>query len=398
MTVKLIHQTRNEAPINRPQRLNNNLNINSSLSPHINYEKYTNEAAFFYSGLSSAFRQNATNILNLTNSTLSMTLITSTIKAQNTSSLPALVSNSSSTKTTRVFQTYPRFFSPPKHQAVSDSEDVKDTLGLYTSEELISNYNPEIGFRIALALGSMIVILIFYLIWENTCSSSRNLNLDMEFWLNYVDRKNTQKQRRADKARYSFDSMISLRLPENSANEDSYQATANWVLEHSYLTEELPKIPNKYYLCELSTRRHDNFTNRELLLFEEKIQFNQTQELLSTNDIKSTNRGENQKSKTAWYQNPYRPKHRKFEIGEFLKKNQQAVNEYGSVVKRKKQQSRYHRRSWPISDKDYIQLYNRRYMHGRSKRGASYIGVGDLVLLKSRKKSFSDSQDVVIRV
>ncbi len=391
MTVKIIQLRKNENPINRIS-LKHTLKNTSSLSRFIKYDDYTNETAFFYKNMSQTSQQNVTNTFNITNSNLSMPQITLNI-TQKANNLPNLVSND---QNTTIFRTIPRYLSPSQH--AGNSEEVIHTLSLYTSDELISNYNPDIGFRIALGLGSMIVILIFYLIWENTCSSSRNLNLDMEFWLNYVDRKKLQKQRREERLRCSNDSLVSLKLPENSVNEESYRTTAKWIMQHSYITEDLPKIANKYYLYELGTRRHDNFNNKELLLFKEKIKFNQTEEILnqSYNSILKSDRNENQRPKIAWYRNPYRPMHKKFESGDFFKKNKLTTKDHSSVQKKKKYQSTCQRRSWPISDQDYTQLFKTAFVHQKAelKIDDSAVHLSDLVLVNSGK----NENDIIIRI
>merc|ERR1719468_1131570 len=105
----------------------------------------------------------------------------------------------------------------------------------------------------------MILVLLLYLIWHNNCSPSRNLDLDMEFWLNYIDKRKIQSQKR--NLRGYGDSTLSLKIPDKKS--DTTQATANWILEHSYLTREMPTIPNKYYLTELDSRHEQNHKNRE---------------------------------------------------------------------------------------------------------------------------------------
>ena len=181
---------------------------------------------------------------------------------------------STTTTTTTKTTTSPSYFSPPKTYELSESED-RASLNSYTynQEELYNSYNPEIGVRIATALASMIALLALYLAWSRFCSSSRHVKLDMEFWLDFVDRKSQRKRQQQQQQRncVSFDSLESWRLPEGA--DDSEQATANWILEHQYLLDEMPRIPNKYFLTELETRREDNYVNKELLLFRERIDF-----------------------------------------------------------------------------------------------------------------------------
>lgn len=311
--------------------------------------------------------RNPTTISTTTTKNVKMSLVTITQQTILSTLTTSINYNASTTTASH------NYFSPPKNKELSESEERADSMNSYNynEEDLYNSYNPEIGIRIALALGSMVLILILYLIWQNSCSSSRNVKLDMEFWLNYVDKKN-QKKLKKDQMYNSFDSLESLQLPDKIDN--SNQATANWILEHQYLIDEMPKIPNKYYLTELNTRHEDNYVNKEHLLFKEKINFpHESYEDLVlnslnfkinfTNPFKSILLNRKQTQVSPDDQNSSSKKSPGVDLKGCKKESSGCVKKV-----RKSRRNCYQRRSWPVCNNDYLHLYNMRNKCGNPQR------------------------------
>lgn len=375
MTETKILSNDNEAPINYPNP-NNQYN-------QINFTNFINEQTFFYKNNvpnTPTHQQSATkNLTSYASLTANVTMSLMTSFAQHTilTTLRRIESNQTSTAQSTISQTQHRYFSPPKKHDHPESEELSDTLNTFNSEELYKTYNPEIGLRIAIALGSMILVLLLYLIWHNNCSPSRNLDLDMEFWLNYIDKRKIQSQKR--NLRGYGDSTLSLKIPDKKS--DATQATANWILEHSYLTREMPTIPDKYYLTELDSRHEQNHKNRELLLFKEKIDFKSSlkERYLSDNNLADnnivsselpgdnnnevdTNNKSNVNKKLnfkTWYHKTFKD-YRTNHLKNDKLKNLDTVN-YELIRQVLMKNNVTKRHSWPSCNDDYLQLYNLRY-------------------------------------
>lgn len=384
MTEKNISSKDNEASINR-----SNPSRNPKLYNQIDFKDFINEQTFFYQNVPKTVTQPITRSLNqLSNNSninnnltsyatltanVTMSLMTSFAQYTILTTLRRVESTQSSTTQHFTTHTQHRYFSPPKKHDHPESEELSDTLNSYKTDELYRTYNPEIGLRIAIALGSMILILLLYLIWHNNCSPSRNLDLDMEFWLNYIDKRKIQSQKKNLKDAY--DSTFSFKIPDKKC--DSTQTTANWILEHSYLTRDMPTIPNKYYLTELDSRHEKNYKNRELLLFKEKFDFkssfkernlsenNLNDTIVINNNLQNDNNTEinskiNKKlTFKIWYHKTFKDS-RSNHLKNDKQTNLESVNyELIRQVLMKKNITKRH--SWPSCNDDYLQLYNLRY-------------------------------------
>ena len=95
------------------------------------------------------------------------------IKASSTTSIRMIIASSTSS-----FFTELNFFPKTKQinrndMKVIDEKDNSPLLLASSSTQQINvrdiNYRPEVGLRIALMLGSMLLMIIFYLLWRNRC-------------------------------------------------------------------------------------------------------------------------------------------------------------------------------------------------------------------------------------
>ena len=124
-------------------------------------------------------------------------------------------------------------FVTPSSSKQPVSEEIADTLNLYKLNELYLTYDPEIGFRTAYVLGSMIIMIICYLLWRNKISPSSKNDLNMDFWFNYIDRK---KIERSNTLR---NSMLGEYMMLPSETKNSRLSTATWILEHSHFIKDI---------------------------------------------------------------------------------------------------------------------------------------------------------------
>jgi hypothetical protein len=140
--------------------------------------------------------------------------------------------------------------------------DYDDNHVIHSSSSQVYNlekYRPDVGVRIAVILGSMLVLIILYLLWRNRCrcicrngiGSSSSDDYDMEFWLKHVDNQKLARKRR-------FSLSYNAKLPDAVSNP--HEATAAWVLQHKKVWTNMKQTPR---------RAHNNtnllFSNNETL-------------------------------------------------------------------------------------------------------------------------------------
>ena len=124
-----------------------------------------------------------------------------------------------------------------------------------SSEVLFEKYNPEVGLRTASILGSMLMLIIVYLLWRSKCKCKLKTNgdeeseeeYDMEYWLNHVDRQKLEQKN-------YYHTMFNPTLPEACSN--SKQATAAWIIEHRKIWTNMHKHDFKSFTA--STPTHLN--------------------------------------------------------------------------------------------------------------------------------------------
>ena len=152
----------------------------------------------------------------------------------------------------------PNFLTPSSSKQPV-SEEIANTLNFYKLNDLYLTYDPEIGFRTAYVLGSMIIIIIFYLIWRHKISPSSKNDLNMDFWFNYIDRK---KIERSDTFRNNILSEYMI-LPSETKN--SRLSTATWILEHSHFIKELSKNESIATFSDEREMRDENIYVRNMI-------------------------------------------------------------------------------------------------------------------------------------
>ena len=162
-------------------------------------------------------------------------LITAKTQTKLTSSKSSLVSGTAasgltsvglSSKTTRTTSSSHQDHNPNQYHHLNNYDD---DLNQYNTNSITNNYNPEIGLRTGALLGSMLLVIIVYLLWRNRCrclfrgaNASDSDDYDMEYWLAHVD-----KQKLAQKTRQQNLYAAPPQLPD--AVTDRRQATAAWV-------------------------------------------------------------------------------------------------------------------------------------------------------------------------
>lgn len=192
-----------QAPINAPKTNNTSIKYNKiTKTIYLTRNKYGNAT--------------------LASSNLLSTLTTATIATTTTNQQTSSVKTTSfpSRNNINVIQTsnYFSYEDDPSQSASSSS----------SSNSIYSTYKPEIGLRTGLLLGSMLLLIILYLLWRNRCrclfkgaNSNDSDDYDMDYWLAHVD-----KQKLAQKTRH-LSLYYTPQLPDIVT--DRQQATAAWV-------------------------------------------------------------------------------------------------------------------------------------------------------------------------
>lgn len=101
-----------------------------------------------------------------------------------------------------------------------------------------NKYNPEVGLRTALVLGSMLISIVLYILWRNRyrCFGKGehfNEDYNLDYWLQQVDKQ---------KLAQSKSNYVLPKLPD--AVTDSRQATEAWIFEHQKIWRNLKKTRN----------------------------------------------------------------------------------------------------------------------------------------------------------
>lgn len=101
-----------------------------------------------------------------------------------------------------------------------------------------NKYNPEVGLRTALVLGSMLISIVLYILWRNRyrcIGKGEQIDEDynMDYWLEQVDKQ---------KLAQSKNNYLLPKLPD--AVTDSRQATEAWIFEHQKIWRNLKKTRN----------------------------------------------------------------------------------------------------------------------------------------------------------
>jgi hypothetical protein len=153
----------------------------------------------------------------------------------------------------------------------------------------------------------------------------------------------------------------SFNLPniKNSANE----STANWILTHYYLSNDLGKISNNYYLNELETRSKHNNINKELILFNQPLSF-------SWSKIKISNSFKSEKRKNLTNKLSQSKKNHKsleeLNLSKLIKNSKKKSEKY--YIRKRNQ-------SWPTCENDLLQLYHikkRFYFKNKNNRSKTH--------------------------
>jgi hypothetical protein len=111
--------------------------------------------------------------------------------------------------------------------------------------ELYDSYKPDVGFRTGIILGTMLALIILYLLWRNRCKcicknggNSESEDYDLEYWLKHIDKQKALKNQQNS-------IQLEPQLPETAT--DRKQATAAWVLEHRKLWNAMTKLRNNAF-------------------------------------------------------------------------------------------------------------------------------------------------------
>jgi hypothetical protein len=143
--------------------------------------------------------------------------------------------------------------SAPSSSAQSNSQyfiehyyaDSETHISSYKLNEFYEKYRPEVGIRTAIILGSMLLLIVLYILWKNRCrcfcsgAESSKADEELIYWLNHVENRN-KKDRDVES--------WPQQLP--AACADSKQATAAWVVQHRKLWSNLharPKIRQHHH-------------------------------------------------------------------------------------------------------------------------------------------------------
>jgi hypothetical protein len=116
--------------------------------------------------------------------------------------------------------------------------DTETHISSYKFNEFYEKYRPEVGIRTALILGSMLLLIVLYILWKNRCrcfcsgEDSSKADEELTYWLNHVENRN-KKERDIEN--------WPQQLP--AACADSKQATAAWVVQHRKLWSNLHNRP-----------------------------------------------------------------------------------------------------------------------------------------------------------
>ena len=100
-------------------------------------------------------------------------------------------------------------------------------ISSYKLNVFYNKYKPEVGIRIASVLGSILLLIILYILWQNRCrccscsDESNKHDEEMAYWLNRVENKNKKNLDVENRPQ---------QLPITCS--DSNEATAAWVIAH----------------------------------------------------------------------------------------------------------------------------------------------------------------------
>lgn len=178
-----------------------------------------------------------------------LTSILPTSSSSHTSSIKMMIATSSALSQSTLFP----LFKPTSARKLKTLDpynvfnDYDDNHIIHSSSSQVYNlekYRPEVGVRIAIILGSMLVLIILYLLWRNRCrcicrngiGSSSSDDYDMEFWLKHVDNQKLARKRR-------FSLSYNAKLPDAVSNP--HEATAAWVLQHKKVWTNMKQAPRR---------------------------------------------------------------------------------------------------------------------------------------------------------
>lgn len=115
-----------------------------------------------------------------------------------------------------------------KDSNFNDFGKTSQVIPIYAND---MTYKPEVGLKIALVLGSMVLMIIFYLLWRNrcycllrhcglSCGKPKTDDYDMEYWLSQID----------NRKKVNNNEVCNAKLPKKLT--DPRQQTAAWIVEH----------------------------------------------------------------------------------------------------------------------------------------------------------------------
>lgn len=130
---------------------------------------------------------NRTQLFNVSAATTTATKTTKSTTTRKLSTLLPTFTTGIVKTTTSILET----------RRLDDDVSQDEPISSYKLNDLYERYKPEVGLRTALILGSMLCLIVVYLLWKNRCrcilrgagGSSSSDDYDMEYWLNHVDKQ-----------------------------------------------------------------------------------------------------------------------------------------------------------------------------------------------------------------
>jgi hypothetical protein len=139
------------------------------------------------------------------------------------------------------------FFTNPYYNNEHDGINQLSTGRITVNKlsELYDSYKPDVGFRTGVILGTMLALIILYLLWRNRCKcicknsgNAESEDYDLEYWLKHIDKQKALKNQQNS-------IQLEPQLPETTT--DRKQATAAWVIQHRKLWNAMTKLRNNAF-------------------------------------------------------------------------------------------------------------------------------------------------------